>query len=654
MRIDLSVKNWLNIVCILVLLTISSLSISNTIFTEETNFGVEDNVGICLPYEGPGGCNWHPDPVFPGPGECAIIYSPRTDSRTSITFSLSEGSYSGLSIDPDNGDVTLCADEELFEQYSEISFTILLTDPVGNMIELSVTYSVPHYDLAPPIVNLSCDDIEENSGAGQVVCQVEVDDSGDISDGVSFSLTNDSDSALSIDAVTGVVVLTINPNYETQSEYSLTVIATDAAGNSAFGSGQFNIINIDESTPIEFSITSSANGYEAYGIVCYISLNSDDYCDTPGDINNQPAVYVASSTIVGSQKIVIIGYASDIPNTTGIGFSLIYDSSELSFIDALCEQTQFNIGCGDLIDSGTLHFAWASPFGQFPGANEVNLATLAFDIIGYEPPTQPQQVISVNNTPKGVLGRTSVLEVAYDTSDNNNQLSGLGMRVHFDSSLLSFKEITGLIEQDIIVDGQGPFSDDADSDNNPLTDQYMLFGWASLYNKWPNTELPAVLMNIAFDVSENIDTNVISSTNINFTDTSFTAGYEFSAESYQLDILRATWDFDGNGQADALTDGLMMLRYLFGLRDDLVTNGAMASNSPFDSQQVVAEIEAAMDITDIDADGELNALTDGLLLLRYLFALRDDSLTNGAVGPDATRSSNTDIQSYLDSHMPAM
>ena len=267
-------------------------------------------------------------------------------------------------------------------------------------------------------------------------------------------------------------------------------------------------------------------------------------------------------------------------------------------------------------------------------------------------PTQTQQVISVNNTPKGVLGRTSVLEVAYDTTDNNNQLSGLGMRVHFDSSLLSFKEITGLIEQDIIVDGQGPFSDDTDFDNDPLTDQYMLFGWASLYNNWPNTELPTVLMNIAFDVSENINTDVISSTNINFTNTSFTAGYEFSAESYELEILNATWDFDGNGQADALTDGLMMLRYLFGLSDDLVTNGAMAINSPFDSQQVVAEIEAAMDIADIDADGELNALTDGLLLLRYLFDLRDVLLTNGVVGPEATRSSNADIQGYLDSHMP--
>ena len=48
----------------------------------------------------------------------------------------------------------------------------------------------------------------------------------------------------------------------------------------------------------------------------------------------------------------------------------------------------------------------------------------------------------------------------------------------------------------------------------------------------------------------------------------------------------------------------MMIRYLFGLRDDFVTNNAIASNSSFDSQQVIAEIENSMGIADIDADGE--------------------------------------------------
>jgi hypothetical protein len=408
-----------------------------------------------------------------------------------------------------------------------------------------------------------------------------------------------------------------------------------------------------QTTPIELDVYSSHAGFDAFGIGCDISLDADDNCDSPDNLNNQQAVYVASSIIKGPQKEVTIGYASDSPNTTGLGFFLKYDSSKLN-LNSVMELFQGCIACGELVEDGSLTFGYASLFGEFPGSNEVNLVKVTFDIIGYEPPIQSKQTISINNAPKGVLGRSSILEVVYDTSDNNNQLSGLGMRVHFNSSLLSFKEITDLIDQDIIVNGEGPFSDDVNYDNDPLTDQYMLFGWASLYNNWPNRELPTVLMNIAFDVSDTIDIDVTPSTNINFTDSSFTAGYEFSANSYVLEFQRATWDFDGDGNADALTDGLMMIRYLFGLRAELVTFSAMSDNSTLSPEEVIAEIEAALDIMDIDADGEFNALTDGLLLLRYLFGLRDDSLTNGAVGADATRSSNEDIQNYLESHMPAL
>lgn len=407
-----------------------------------------------------------------------------------------------------------------------------------------------------------------------------------------------------------------------------------------------------QTTPIELDVYSSHAGFDAFGIGCDISLDADDNCDSPDNLNNQQAVYVASSTIKGSQKEVTIGYASDSPNTTGLGFFLKYDSSKLN-LNSVMELFQGCIACGELVEDGSLTFGYASLFGEFPGSNEVNLVKVTFDIIGYEPPIQSKQTISINNAPKGVLGRSSILEVVYDTSDNNNQLSGLGMRVHFNSSLLSFKEITDMIDQDIIVNGEGPFSDDANYDNDPLTDQYMLFGWASLYNNWPNRELPTVLMNMAFNVSDTIDIDVTPSTNINFTDSSFTAGYEFSANSYVLEFQRATWDFDGDENADALTDGLMMIRYLFGLRAELVTFSAMSDNSTLSPEEVIAEIEAALDIMDIDADGEFNALTDGLLLLRYLFGLRDDSLTNGAVGADATRSSNVDIQNYLESHMPA-
>jgi len=276
------------------------------------------------------------------------------------------------------------------------------------------------------------------------------------------------------------------------------------------------------------------------------------------------------------------------------------------------------------------------------------------DVDEYVAPIYPEQSISVTNSPMGILGKTAILEVSYDTGDSNNQLTGIGMRVHFNSSLLSFKQITSLLEQDIIVNGEGPFNDEDDFDNDPLTDQYISFGWASLFGNWPNMELPAVLMNIAFDVSDSIDTDATVSTNINFSHIALASGYQFESESYNLQLQAASWDFDGNGQADALTDGLMMLRYYFGLRGDSVTLSAMATDSPLSSDEVVAEIEAAHDIADIDDDGKVEALTDALMLLRYLFGLEGEMITNQAVGQNANRSSHEAVQAYIEGYMPAM
>ena len=84
----------------------------------------------------------------------------------------------------------------------------------------------------------------------------------------------------------------------------------------------------------------------------------------------------------------------------------------------------------------------------------------------------------------------------------------------------------------------------------------------------------------------------------------------------------SSWDMDANGEVDALTDGLLLLRHTFGMAGQPLTNGAMASNSPMSSAEVESRIIAAYAIADIDGNGQVDALTDALLLLRYLFDLR--------------------------------
>lgn len=103
-------------------------------------------------------------------------------------------------------------------------------------------------------------------------------------------------------------------------------------------------------------------------------------------------------------------------------------------------------------------------------------------------------------------------------------------------------------------------------------------------------------------------------------------------------IERLALDIDADGGIDALTDGLMFLRYLFNLRGEALISGAVANDA---FRTTAAEIEAyiaderVQQILDFDGTNSTDALTDGLMMLRYAFNLRDDALTSGAVSNDS-------------------
>ena len=57
---------------------------------------------------------------------------------------------------------------------------------------------------------------------------------------------------------------------------------------------------------------------------------------------------------------------------------------------------------------------------------------------------------------------------------------------------------------------------------------------------------------------------------------------------------------------------------------------------------------------DVDGNGTQDALTDGLLILRYSFGLTGDSLISGAVADDATRKTAEEIEAYLATLKPSL
>jgi hypothetical protein len=261
----------------------------------------------------------------------------------------------------------------------------------------------------------------------------------------------------------------------------------------------------------------------------------------------------------------------------------------------------------------------------------------------------PKQSVSVSGTPNAMVNSPVSITVGYDVSNGDSSLTGLGLRVHYDSSVLTFVELTDVFATDNISAG-GPANDTDDLDNDSSTDKYLTANWASLDGNWPGS-LPADLLTASFNVAN--DDSLVN-TVINFSSGSNAAGYQFEATPYTLDIVSGSFDFDGNGTADALTDGLMMLRFAFGLTGDGVTNGAIADNSTMTSEEVLAALATAKDslAADIDGNGAVDALTDGLMLLRALFGLSGDGVTAGAVGDGATRTSAADIEAYIDSMSP--
>ena len=122
-------------------------------------------------------------------------------------------------------------------------------------------------------------------------------------------------------------------------------------------------------------------------------------------------------------------------------------------------------------------------------------------------------------------------------------------------------------------------------------------------------------------------------------------GYRFSGEPVYSRIIADNLDIDGDQEIRPLSDGLLILRYLFGFTGTSLTEGAVdPSGTRTEASEIEPYIEGLMPLLDIDGDGQTVPLADGLLLLRYMFGFTGGALIDGAVEADATR--NTEVSSF--------
>ncbi len=106
------------------------------------------------------------------------------------------------------------------------------------------------------------------------------------------------------------------------------------------------------------------------------------------------------------------------------------------------------------------------------------------------------------------------------------------------------------------------------------------------------------------------------------------------------------FDVDGNGAVDALTDGIIIIRYMFGIRGAALIQSAIAPDATADGPEIETHMVGLNPTLDADGNGAVDALTDGIIIIRYIFGFRGSALIQGALAPNATNTTSALVEAW--------
>lgn len=150
----------------------------------------------------------------------------------------------------------------------------------------------------------------------------------------------------------------------------------------------------------------------------------------------------------------------------------------------------------------------------------------------------PFQIVSASPAQvQASSGHSFNVAASYTTSNGDNTLTGLGLRLHYNSSLLAYGGMSGVFSTGL-VSQQTPANDTADYDGDPSTDKYVLMAWADFTTSWPGVALPATLYTASFTPTAGVTPG--TTTTIRFSASSTASGYSLQSQPCVVTIGGST------------------------------------------------------------------------------------------------------------------
>ncbi|MDG1693868.1 MAG: hypothetical protein P8I13_03285 [Porticoccaceae bacterium] len=471
----------------------------------------------------------------------------------------------------------------------------------GNIIENATLRFFEGSELATNILNTDGDNIDTINAADGVF-QVTTDN-----DITTFKAVVSADgyyekiAVVNFNASDKIVSLQVNMLEEDddtitveEEEFSIggsevtTVIAVSTDATDGIDSAQGSAgITVQESVILQDDQGNAVDVTSLSVEVSYIvpQVSSVTEIDPPESAPSTQQVYISDSQLAedGDSVSVTFSYLSDNPETTGVGFSVNYDSDVLGvasisnvFPDSVQGGTQSDDSDdtdSDLATDQLLNFSWSSDSSSSGTAvSSVSIPELVADT----------QMVYVSSSTKSEDGTQETVVISYNA--DNTSSTGIGLGVHFDSSILTLSQ-SQVNEYDALVIGAAEQADASNADADAETDRMFNVNWAAFAGGWPGSG-PVELATFVFDIAEGAS----GSSAINFSTSSTPPAFSgFSGQSHDLVFsVEPDASFPGSTTQELATVTFDISEGSYGYADINVIGTSSESNYTFigKSQQI--------------------------------------------------------------------